>query len=186
VLKRTGVTFNLSCRVLGIEDGAVRYEDGSGEEKTYAADRILNATGRAPVVQGLGLEEAGVDFSAKGVRVNDQGKTTYPACGHAVTSPASTCWPTWPPAKDRGRQFNVRRAGSDPLRRHPRRHLYASRGGHRGRTEEQLKASGIAYKKAMVPMGVAGRFLIENEKGTGFVKVWQAPSTGRFWGFTPW
>jgi len=47
VLKRTGVTFNLSCRVLGIEDGAVRYEDGSGEEKTYAADRILNATGRA-------------------------------------------------------------------------------------------------------------------------------------------
>ena len=29
----------------------------------------------------------------------------------------------------------------------------------------------MAYNKAMVPMGVAGRFMIENERGTGFVKV---------------
>ena len=40
-----------------------------------------------------------------------------------------------------------------------------------GRTEEELKASGIEYHKAMVPMGVAGRFLIENEGATGVVKV---------------
>jgi len=40
-----------------------------------------------------------------------------------------------------------------------------------GRTEEELKAEGIEYKKSVVPMGVAGRFLIENDGGTGMVKV---------------
>ena len=40
-----------------------------------------------------------------------------------------------------------------------------------GRTEAQLRAAGVAYQKAMVPMGMAGRFLIEHEKERGFVKV---------------
>ena len=40
-----------------------------------------------------------------------------------------------------------------------------------GRTEEELKALGIEYKKSVVPMAVAGRFLVENEGGTGMVKV---------------
>jgi dihydrolipoamide dehydrogenase len=40
-----------------------------------------------------------------------------------------------------------------------------------GSTEEELKAAGIEYKKSVVPMAVAGRFLIENESGSGIVKV---------------
>ena len=40
-----------------------------------------------------------------------------------------------------------------------------------GRTEEDLKAEGVEYRKSVVPMAVAGRFLIENEGGTGLVKV---------------
>jgi dihydrolipoamide dehydrogenase len=40
-----------------------------------------------------------------------------------------------------------------------------------GRTEEELQAEGAAYKKSVVPMAVAGRFLVENEGGTGLVKV---------------
>ena len=63
-LKRGGIDFHLACRVLAVEEGALRYDDGSGTPKTHAADRILNATGRAPVVAGLGLEEVGVDLAA--------------------------------------------------------------------------------------------------------------------------
>ena len=37
--------------------------------------------------------------------------------------------------------------------------------------QEELKAEGIGYKKALVPMAVAGRFLVENEGGTGIMKV---------------
>jgi dihydrolipoamide dehydrogenase len=40
-----------------------------------------------------------------------------------------------------------------------------------GRTEEDLKSLGMEYKKSVVPMAVAGRFLVENEGGTGLVKV---------------
>jgi dihydrolipoamide dehydrogenase len=40
-----------------------------------------------------------------------------------------------------------------------------------GRTEEELKNAGIKYKKSSVPMAVAGRYLVEHEDPTGFVKV---------------
>ena len=40
-----------------------------------------------------------------------------------------------------------------------------------GRTEEELKTAGIKYKKSLVPMAVAGRYLVEHEDGTGVVKV---------------
>jgi dihydrolipoamide dehydrogenase len=40
-----------------------------------------------------------------------------------------------------------------------------------GRTEEELKTMGIEYRKSVVPMAVAGRFLVEHEGGTGMVKV---------------
>jgi dihydrolipoamide dehydrogenase len=51
-----------------------------------------------------------------------------------------------------------------------------------GKTEEELKAEGIEYKKSMVPMAVAGRFLIENEGGNGFVKVLTGAKYGQILG----
>ncbi len=46
-------------------------------EKTIEGDEILIGAGRAPNVEGLGLEAAGVDFDArKGVTVNDRLQTT--------------------------------------------------------------------------------------------------------------
>jgi dihydrolipoamide dehydrogenase len=40
-----------------------------------------------------------------------------------------------------------------------------------GKTEEELKADATEYRKSVVPMAVAGRFLVENEGATGMVKV---------------
>ena len=54
-----------------------------------------------------------------------------------------------------------------------------------GRTEEELKTLGIEYKKSVVPMAVAGRFLVEHEGGTGMVKVLAARGTAKSWGSTP-
>ena len=171
-LERSGVSFNLSCRVTGIEGGTVFYEGSSGETKACTADWVINATGRAPVVEGIGLEEAGVDFSPKGVRATDQGKTNVPgiwACGdvtgrhmlaHAATREGIVAVNSMFGRPDRVRYDAVPAV----IYTHPE---VASVGP----TEQQLKAAGTAYKKATVPMGVAGRFLVENEKGTGFVKV---------------
>ena len=58
----------------------VHCEDDGGRQTTVDADCILNATGRVPVVDGFGLEAAGVDFDRKGIKTSDQGRTNVP--GH--------------------------------------------------------------------------------------------------------
>ncbi len=49
--------------------------DLKGKEETVVSSNILMAVGRAPMTEGLGLEEAGVDFTPKGIQVDDDMKT---------------------------------------------------------------------------------------------------------------
>ncbi|MDO8348760.1 MAG: mercuric reductase, partial [Planctomycetota bacterium] len=58
--------------------------ESHGEGYDLAVDRLLVAVGRAPNVEGLGLEAVGVSFDKRGVHVNDRLQTTSPriyACG---------------------------------------------------------------------------------------------------------
>ncbi len=71
-------------------DGGIRLQTES-HHKGYdvMVDQLLVAAGRAPNVEHLGLETAGVEFHKKGVTVNDRLQTTNPrifACGD-VCSP---------------------------------------------------------------------------------------------------
>lgn len=69
-----GIHLELSAKVLRVErDRTVVHERGR-----LTADAILVAVGRARVVDGLGLEAAGVAFSEKGVAVDDHLRTTNP------------------------------------------------------------------------------------------------------------
>jgi pyruvate/2-oxoglutarate dehydrogenase complex dihydrolipoamide dehydrogenase (E3) component len=52
--------------------------ESHGKGYDEVVDRILVAVGRAPNVEGLGLEAAGVAYSNKGVQVNDQLQTSRP------------------------------------------------------------------------------------------------------------
>ena len=172
IMKRAGIEFNLSAKVLGIEGHTIRYQAADGSESSASADCILNATGRAPVVDGLGLEEVGVDFTPKGVKTSDLGKTNVAgvwACGdvtgrrmlaHAATREGIVAVNNMFGKKDRIRYQAIPAV----IYTHPE---VASV----GRTEEELKTMGIEYKKSVVPMAVAGRFLVEHEGGTGMVKV---------------
>ncbi len=49
-----------------------------GEEKAFPSQYVLMAVGRRPNVDGLGLEAAGVQFSKKGVEVNEKLQTNIP------------------------------------------------------------------------------------------------------------
>ena len=172
IMKRAGIEFNLSVKVLAIEGNAVRFQAADGSQSSASADCILNSTGRAPAVEGLGLEELGVDFSRKGVKTSELGKTNVPglwACGdvtgrrmlaHAATREGIVAVNNMFGKKDRIRYQAIPAV----VYTHPE---VASVGS----TEEELKAKGIEYKKSVVPMAVAGRFLVENEGGTGMVKV---------------
>jgi pyruvate/2-oxoglutarate dehydrogenase complex dihydrolipoamide dehydrogenase (E3) component len=84
---RDGVQLEFNMKVLEVRvrgsEKVVAIEVG-GQRKEIAADQILVAAGRAPNVEGLGLEAAGVKFSRKGVEVDDHLRTSNPkiyACG---------------------------------------------------------------------------------------------------------
>jgi len=81
-LRRDGVEVICRTRVLEasrVSGGKkVQYEAG-GRVHEIEVDEILVGVGRAPNVQGLGLEEAGVEYDeARGVRVNDRLQTSNP------------------------------------------------------------------------------------------------------------
>ena len=87
-LVKDGVVLHLNRQAAKVErDGAekVLHLEGSGAEEgapaeTLRVDEILVAVGRAPNVDGLGLEAAGVEYDPrKGVRVDDNLRTTNKA-----------------------------------------------------------------------------------------------------------
>ena len=81
-MERDGVKFVGGSRevVLSREgDGSIRMKYVHPEEGyDIVVDKLLIAVGRAPNVEGLGLEEVGVEYSAKGVKINDTFQTTNP------------------------------------------------------------------------------------------------------------
>ncbi len=171
-LRKSGVSFRTSHKVIAIDGRTVVCEDDAGARVTVEADCILNAMGRAPVVEDLGLEEAGVDFDRKGIKTSEQGRTSVPgvwACGdvtgrrmlaHAATREGVVAVNNMLGRKDRLRYDAI----PSVVYTHPE-------AASVGRTEEELKASGIGYLKAMLPMAISGRYLVENEGAGGVIKV---------------
>lgn len=77
-----GVKLLTECKIAGVGTGTagrvVRAEH-RGAQREIEVDEILVATGRAPNVEGIGLEAAGVEYDRKsGVRVNDYLQTGNP------------------------------------------------------------------------------------------------------------
>ena len=52
--------------------------EAGGPGETLRADAILVGVGRAPNVEGLGLETVGVQYDARGIKVDDRLRTTNP------------------------------------------------------------------------------------------------------------
>jgi pyruvate/2-oxoglutarate dehydrogenase complex dihydrolipoamide dehydrogenase (E3) component len=85
-LVRDGVRLELGVSVEGVDarddEKVVRFsrEGGDGGQATgqVVCDQLLLSVGRTPNVDGLGLEAAGVDYTNKGVKVDDRLRTTSP------------------------------------------------------------------------------------------------------------
>ena len=82
VLLRQGLGSSLHSRVLRVtrnETERILSLECSGKPRDLAVDEILVGTGRAPNVENLGLESAGVKFDSRaGVIVDDHLRTTNP------------------------------------------------------------------------------------------------------------
>jgi pyruvate/2-oxoglutarate dehydrogenase complex dihydrolipoamide dehydrogenase (E3) component len=87
VMEREGVKL-LCCGKdlkLAKDPNGVRLQvESHGKGYDVLVDQLLVAVGRAPNVEGLGLETVGVEFDKKGVKVNDHLQTANPriySCG---------------------------------------------------------------------------------------------------------
>ncbi|MBW2608909.1 MAG: FAD-dependent oxidoreductase [Deltaproteobacteria bacterium] len=80
VLETEGVTFHLYTSVQSVRDTGnakevvVKIRDGA--IKTMKAEQTLVAMGRSPNLEGLGLADIGVEFSRKGISVDNRLRTT--------------------------------------------------------------------------------------------------------------
>jgi glutathione reductase (NADPH) len=70
-LQKLGLTLHEEAEVTAVECGAAGYEVHLKNGQAIGADFVLNATGRPPLLEGLGLKAAGVDYSEKGIEVDE-------------------------------------------------------------------------------------------------------------------
>jgi pyruvate/2-oxoglutarate dehydrogenase complex dihydrolipoamide dehydrogenase (E3) component len=81
-LRQEGLQLELNAELINVEitaEGKKLTFKTEGETKTIVVDEILIGTGRQPNVEGLNLENIGVDYDKrKGVIVNDYLQTTQP------------------------------------------------------------------------------------------------------------
>jgi pyruvate/2-oxoglutarate dehydrogenase complex dihydrolipoamide dehydrogenase (E3) component/uncharacterized membrane protein YdjX (TVP38/TMEM64 family) len=79
---REGIALRLNATITRVErsaGGKLIYYQAQGKEETLAVDEILAGAGRAPNIEGLNLEAAGVQYDRrKGVLVNDCLQTSNP------------------------------------------------------------------------------------------------------------
>lgn len=79
-LSQDGIEFNLGVKVVEVRDLSDKVEivyKINGQKRTVKADKLLVATGRKPVTEGLGLENTDIKLDERGaIKVDDYLRTT--------------------------------------------------------------------------------------------------------------
>ncbi|HEY3779138.1 MAG TPA: dihydrolipoyl dehydrogenase [Rhizomicrobium sp.] len=187
ILQRQGMRFLLSGKVTGVEraDGSLRVqvESAKGERHTLDADVALVAIGRRPFTDGLELDAIGVARDPRGRVITDQEFRTNIGGIRAI-------------GDAREGAMLAHKAEDEAVACIER---IAGRGGHVtydaipavvytapqvasvGKTEEELKAAGIAYKTGKFPFTANAR--AKTLAATdGFVKMLADAKTDRVLG----
>jgi dihydrolipoamide dehydrogenase len=188
ILQKQGFKFRLGAKVTGASvaaDGVtLTFEPvKGGASETLAADIVLVAIGRRPYTEGLGLEAAGVALDErKRVQVDAHYATNVPgiyAIGDVIAGPMLA---------HKGEDEGVAVA-----------EILAGQAGHVnydaipsvvytwpevasvGKTEEELKAAGVAYSVGKFPFTANGRARAMGDTD-GFVKVLSEKGSDRLLG----
>ena len=171
-MKKQGVEFCMQSMVEKIEGCKVIYKNKDGNQEEAEGEKILVSTGRVPVIADLGLDNVGVVYDRQGIKCDDYGQTNVAgiwACGDVT----GRCLLAHAATREGYVAVN-NMFGKDDIMRYsavPGVVYTAPEVAGVGYTEEQLKEKGIAYKKSVVPMAVAGRFTVEYPDEAGQVKV---------------
>jgi dihydrolipoamide dehydrogenase len=187
ILEKQGFTFQLGSKVTKVETGkkgaTVTVEPAAGgEAKTLNADIVLVAIGRRPNTDGLGLDKAGVATERGRVVIDDHFKTNVAgiyAIGDVVRGPMLAH-----KAEDEGvavAEIIAGKHGHVNYDAIPGIVYTAPEVAAIGKTEEELKAAGVAYKIGKFPFTANGRARAMRHTD-GFVKVLADAATDRVLG----
>jgi pyruvate/2-oxoglutarate dehydrogenase complex dihydrolipoamide dehydrogenase (E3) component len=87
-IRNEGVQLLTDSEPVGFEDKNTLIYTQQNEEKKITADHFFIATGRLPNTGGMDLENAGIDYTGRGIITNEYLQTTAPniyACGDVTT-----------------------------------------------------------------------------------------------------
>ncbi len=187
MLEKQGFAFKLSSKVTAVEatkaGARVTFEPvKGGDAQTIDADRVLIATGRMPVTEGLGLEDVGVATERGRVVVDDHFATNVPgvyAIGDVIRGPMLAH-----KAEDEGiavAEILAGQAGHVNYNVIPAVVYTMPEVAGIGATEEDLKAANIAYSIGKFPFTANGRARSIRHTD-GFVKILADKETDRVLG----
>ncbi len=188
ILEKQGFVFRLGHKVTGAAqtgDGvSVTIEPAAGgAAESLGADVVLVAIGRTPYTDGLGLAEAGIALDAKRrIAVDSHFQTSVTgvyAIGDVIAGPMLAH-----KAEDEGMavaEIIAGQAGHVNYDVIPGVIYTQPEVASVGKTEEDLKAAGIAYKSGKFPFSANGRAKV-NRTTDGFVKVLADATTDRILG----
>ena len=186
ILTAQGLDIRLDCRVTAADPGQksveLTWQQGSDENKGVF-DRVVVAVGRRPVTEELLATDSGVRVDEKGfIKVNQHCEAGVPgvyAVGDSVGGPMLAH-----KASEEGMMVAERIAGKKAevnydcipfvIYTHPEVAWV-------GRTEQALKAEGVAYKRGVFPFAANGRALAAGEP-PGLVKMLADAETDRILG----
>ncbi len=197
-LERDGVRLAMDTRVVKVERGAsgkilhlasakdVKAGSGASAVEPLEVDEILVAVGRAPNVDGLGLEVAGVTYDkASGVMVDDRLRTTNPriyAAGDICTALKFTHHSDFQARLVIQNALFLGRAKASALVL-PRCTYTDPEVAHVGLTAEEAQSRGQRVRTFVQELADVDRARLDNET-EGFVKIHVAEGSDRILGAT--
>jgi dihydrolipoamide dehydrogenase len=185
--KTQGLDIELGVKLDGVKQSkkglSIQYAASDGSSKTFECDRLIVSVGRVPNTDGLGAENVGLKLDSRGfIEVDKNCRTALPrifAIGDVVRGPMLA---------HKGEDEGVMVA-----------EIIAGQHGHVnydaipwviytapeiawvGKTEQQLKSEGVAYRAGRFPFAYNGRAL-GREEPEGFVKVLADAASDRILG----
>lgn len=166
-LEKQGIEFLMEARVSGVvvkgkrsPRVVVQATDSRGGDVTLEGDRVLVAVGRRPSLEGVDHERLGLAMEASRIRVDNRCSTSVPgiwAVGDIVHGPMLAH-----KAEDEGiaaAECIAGRAGHVNYDTIPNVMYTWPEAASVGKTEDQLKESGLKYRAGVFPFAANGRAL---------------------------
>ncbi|WP_068805573.1 dihydrolipoyl dehydrogenase [Thauera phenolivorans] len=187
VFTKQGLNIKLGVQIGEVEVGkkhvVVKYTDKDGAEHKLEADRLIVSVGRVPNTEGLNAGAVELKITERGmIEVDEHCRTNLPgvwAVGDVVRGPMLAH-----KAMEEGvmvAELMAGQAGHCNFDTIPWVIYTSPEIAWVGKTEQQLKAEGVAYKVGKIPFLANGRALGMGDP-TGFVKMLADAETDRILG----